>query len=268
MQLGGEAREITVMFMDVRGFTPISERLSATELVDFINTLLAPLSDAIQSELGTIDKYIGDSIMAFWNAPLDIADHPARACRAALKMREAVHELNETDAFGLSERGLAETEIRIGVGLNFGVACVGNMGSEKRFNYSAMGDVVNVSARIESATKAFGTDILVSEEVAKAAAGIASVQAGEILLKGKSIPSKLYALAGDETVSATSEFAELLRCHEKLLGALAAKDANGAADALSACRAVAPLSLAGLYDHFGERVKELTSAAVMQVQAG
>ena len=90
MELGGEAREITVMFMDVRGFTPISETLSATELVDFINTLLGPLSEAIQSELGTIDKYIGDSIMAFWNAPLDIADHPMHACRAALKMREAV----------------------------------------------------------------------------------------------------------------------------------------------------------------------------------
>ena len=88
MQLGGEDRDITVMFMDVRGFTPISEQMTATELVEFINTLLAPLSDAIQSELGTIDKYIGNSIMAFWNAPLDIADHTARACRAALKMRE------------------------------------------------------------------------------------------------------------------------------------------------------------------------------------
>lgn len=113
--------------------------------------------------------------------------------RRAENARGGVRELNESDAFGLSERGLAETEIRIGVGLNFGVACVGNMGSEKRFNYSAMGDVVNVSARIESATKAFGTDILVSEEVAKAASGIATVEAGEILLKGKSIPSKLYA---------------------------------------------------------------------------
>ncbi len=149
MQLGGEAREITVMFMDVRGFTPISEALSATELVDFINTLLSPLSEAIQSELGTIDKYIGDSIMAFWNAPLDIADHPVRACRAALKMRDIVKQLNEDDAFGFADRGISGAEVKIGVGLNFGIAAVGNMGSEIRFNYSAMGDVVNVSARIE-----------------------------------------------------------------------------------------------------------------------
>ena len=149
MELGGEAREITVMFMDVRGFTPISEKLSATELVDFINTLLGPLTQAIQSELGTIDKYIGDSIMAFWNAPLDIADHPMHACRAALKMREAVRQLNEDDAFGFEGRGISGAEVKIGVGLNFGIAAVGNMGSEIRFNYSAMGDVVNVAARIE-----------------------------------------------------------------------------------------------------------------------
>ena len=120
MQLGGEDRDITVMFMDVRGFTPISEQMTATELVEFINTLLAPLSDAIQSELGTIDKYIGDSIMAFWNAPLDIADHTARACRAALKMREVVQGLNDSDAFGFAGRGFEDTTVRIGIGLNAG----------------------------------------------------------------------------------------------------------------------------------------------------
>ena len=90
------------MFMDVRGFTPISEALTATERVDFINTLLAPLSDAIQDERGTIDKYIGDSIMAFWNAPVDVSDHATRACRAALKMRAALGALNDADVFGFS----------------------------------------------------------------------------------------------------------------------------------------------------------------------
>ena len=104
MRLGGESRDISVMFMDVRGFTPISEAQTATELVDFINMLLAPLSDAIQDELGTIDKYIGDSIMAFWNAPVNVPDHATRACRAALKMREAVNALNDSDAFGFSAR--------------------------------------------------------------------------------------------------------------------------------------------------------------------
>jgi adenylate cyclase len=260
MQLGGEARELTVMFMDVRGFTSISETLSATELVDFINTLLAPLSEAIQSELGTIDKYIGDSIMAFWNAPLDIADHATHACRAALKMREAVRQLNENDAFGFADRDDG-SEVKIGVGLNYGIAAVGNMGSEIRFNYSAMGDVVNVSARIESTTKEFGTDLLVSEEVANVAKGMAMLEAGEILLKGKSRPTKLYALAGDETMASSPEFTELSRVHGRLIQSLAAHDAKEAASALAACRALAPEVLSGLYDRFSDRIDELTAPA-------
>ncbi|MGO3934080.1 CHASE2 domain-containing protein [Rhodopseudomonas pseudopalustris] len=254
MRLGGETRDLSVMFMDVRGFTPISETLSATELVDFINTLLSPLSDVIQDEFGTIDKYIGDSIMAFWNAPVDVADHAARACRAALKMRAVVEQLNDGDMFGFVARGIADPVVRIGVGINTGSACVGNMGSAKRFNYSAMGDVVNVAARIESASKSFGTDLLVSEDVARAAPGIALLEAGEILLKGKSRPTRLYALVGDETVAATPEFAELKRLHRRLLDALAGGDNKAAADALAECCAAAPQALQGLYDHFAERV--------------
>jgi len=247
--------------MDVRGFTQISEALSATELVDFINTLLGPLSAAIQSELGTIDKYIGDSIMAFWNAPLDIADHPMHACRASLKMREAMRDLNENDAFGFIDRGISGGNVKIGVGLNFGVAAVGNMGSEVRFNYSAMGDVVNVAARIESTNKEFGTDLLVSEEVAGVAKGMALLEAGEILLKGKSRPTKLFALAGDEAMAAAPEFAELSRLHARLLRSLAARDEREAADALAACRTAAPDVLSGLYDHFHDKVRELSAPA-------
>ena len=254
MRLGGESRDITVMFMDVRGFTPISEALSATELVEFINTLLAPLSDAIQDELGTIDKYIGDSIMAFWNAPVDVADHPARACRAALKMRAVVKALNEADAFGFRARGFADPLIRIGVGINTGFACVGNMGSKKRFNYSAMGDVVNIAARIESTTKNFGTDLLVSDELAQTAKGIALLEAGEILLKGKSKPTKLYAIAGDEKLAATDEFIELSRLHRWLLVSIASRDVKESTAALTACRALAGRELQGLYDYFAGQV--------------
>lgn len=254
MQLGGESREISVMFMDVRGFTPISEALSATELVDFINTLLAPLSDAIQDELGTIDKYIGDSIMAFWNAPVDVADHPARACRAALKMRAAVHQLNAVDAFGFAARGISGGQVKIGVGINTGVACVGNMGSQKRFNYSAMGDVVNIAARIESASKNFGTDLLVSEEVMALTPGFAFLEAGEILLKGKSKPTKVYVIAGNDHFAATAEFVELTRLHHWLLASIVAQKPNDAAAALNACRALAPEDLSGFYDHFDQSI--------------
>ncbi|RJF68342.1 CHASE2 domain-containing protein [Rhodopseudomonas palustris] len=258
MRLGGEMRELSVMFMDVRGFTPISETLSATELVDFINTLLSPLSDAIQDELGTIDKYIGDSIMAFWNAPVDVPDHAARACRAALQMRAVVERLNDADAFGFAARGLADPLVRIGIGINTGTACVGNMGSAKRFNYSAMGDVVNVAARIESASKEFRSDILVSDDVARAAPGLALLEAGEIMLKGKSKPTRLYALAGDETLATTSRFTALKQSHAELLTALAAGDAHAATAALAACRAQAGPAQIGLYDHFAERIAELT----------
>ncbi len=147
MRLGGESKPLTILFMDVRDFTPISEGLTPVELVEFMNHLLSPLSEAIQSEMGTIDKYIGDSIMAFWNAPVDIPDHQVRACRAVLKMRAALADLNARDAFGFSKRELEP--VKIGMGLHTGEACVGNMGSERRFNYTAMGDVVNTSARIE-----------------------------------------------------------------------------------------------------------------------
>jgi adenylate cyclase len=254
MRLGGESRDITVMFMDVRGFTPISEALSATELVEFINTLLAPLSDAIQDELGTIDKYIGDSIMAFWNAPVDIADHPTRACRAAVKMRAVLKALNEADAFGFGARGFADPLVRIGVGINTGFACVGNMGSQKRFNYSAMGDVVNTAARIESTTRNFGTDLLVSDEVALRAKDMALLEAGEILLKGKSKPTKLYAIAGDEKFAATQEFIELSRLHRLLLASIASRDVKESTAALTACRALAGRDLCGLYEYLASQV--------------
>lgn len=260
LRLGGEQRELSVMFMDVRGFTPISEALSATELVDFINTLLSPLSDAIQDELGTIDKYIGDSIMAFWNAPVDVPDHALRACHAALKMRSIVEQLNDSDAFGFAARGFADPVVRIGIGLNTGTACVGNMGSSRRFNYSAMGDVVNVAARIESASKEFGTDLLVSEEVARAAPKLALLEAGEIKLKGKSQLARLYALAGDEAFASSETFAELQRLHRDLLDALAAGDGVRAHAILATCRALAPPALAGLYDHFARRAATLADA--------
>jgi len=268
MQLGGEDRDITIMFMDVRGFTPISEQMTATELVEFINTLLAPLSDAIQSELGTIDKYIGDSVMAFWNAPLDIADHTARACRAALKMREVVYNLNDSDAFGFAARGFEDATVRIGIGLNAGTACVGNMGSAKRFNYSAMGDVVNVAARIESATKSFGVDILVSEEVARAAPAMAFLEGAEILLKGKSSPSKLLVLVGDEQLAQSPEFAELTRLHDNLLKCIHGTSHQDGAQLIAACCALAPPAMQGLYEVLAEQLPTTATQQPVHISAG
>ena len=264
MQLGGETKEITIMFMDVRDFTPISEGLSAIELVDFMNALLSALTDAIQSELGTIDKYIGDSIMAFWNAPLDIPEHTLRACRAALKMRAALAELNGGDAFGFRDRGLEP--VKIGIGLHAGEACIGNMGSQRRFNYTAMGDVVNTSARIESSSKAVGMDIVVSEQIARAAPGLAFLEAGAMPLKGKSRPMKLFGLVGDEAKAASPEFAELSRRHAELLAAIAESRLADANNALAHCRALGGALLVHFYDRFEEQIAELSPAAARLAQ--
>jgi adenylate cyclase len=195
--------------------------------------------------------------MAFWNAPVDVSDHATRACRAALKMRAAIDTLNDSDVFGFSARGFDDPRVRIGVGINAGLACVGNMGSQRRFNYSAMGDVVNVAARIESASKALNVDLLVSEDVARRAKGIALLEAGEILLKGKSRPTKIYAIAGDEAVAMSPEFAEWKRLHGTLLTAIKAGQSREAGTALARCRELADKDMQDFYRHFAERIAPL-----------
>jgi adenylate cyclase len=261
MVLGGEMRPLTIMFMDVRDFTPISEAISATDLVHFLNALLSPLSDAIQAEGGTIDKYIGDSIMAFWNAPLDVADHPRRACHAALVMRRLVKEMNGTDAFGFAALGRADLKVKIGIGLNTGEACVGNMGSERRFNYSAVGDSVNIAARIESASKSFGTDILVSDDTARACEGFAFLEVDEVALKGKSRPLPLLALYGDEAVAASAEFSALADLHRQMMAALRAGDGELAGEIAGRCRATADPHFESLYDVFAARAAAIAAGA-------
>jgi adenylate cyclase len=269
MQLGGEIKDITLLFMDVRDFTPISEGLTAHELVEFMNHLLSPLSDAIQAEMGTIDKYIGDAIMAFWNAPVDVPDHPVRACRAALRMRAVLADLNERDAFGFKKLGLTHNHVRIGIGLNTGVACVGNMGSERRFNYSAMGDVVNTTSRIESNTKEIGIDIVISDDTARLAPGFAVLEAGELLMKGKSKPVKLFGLVGDEQTAQSAEFLELAGQHAALLDAISGRRAADALRALAQCRTLGGALLTRFYNRFAEQIDDISGGArLAQVAAG
>ena len=259
MRLGGEVRPLTIMFMDIRAFTPISETLSAADLVHFLNTLLSPLSDAIQAEEGTIDKYIGDSIMAFWNAPLDVTDHARRACRAALRMRTIVDELNAADAFGFRAAGRPELQVRIGVGINTGAACVGNMGSKSRFNYSAVGDAVNIAARIESCSKRYGVDLLISEETAGAVADFALLEVGQVHLRGKAKPTKLYALLGDDAVAQSAAFRDLAHLHGALLAALAAGDSRQAETLATICQHQAEPPFKALFEHFGQEARRLSA---------
>jgi len=214
LKLGGEMRRLTVMFSDVRGFTPISEKLDPEELVVFLNQLLGEMSRRVTARDGTIDKYIGDALMAFWNAPLDIAGHEEKACLATLDMRRVLHEMTESDAFGFKAKGLSA---RIGIGLNTGEAVAGNLGSAERFDYSAIGDAVNVASRVESASKDVGFDILVTASVAEAAPNLAFLDAGSIGLKGKSNPVPIFILLGDAELARSAEFRALKARHDALM---------------------------------------------------
>jgi adenylate cyclase len=223
------------MFMDVRGFTSISEVLNPSELVDFMNKLLNELSRPIIREEGTLDKFIGDSIMAFWNAPVDVPDHAKRAATAALDMRNALRQLNADDAFNLKWRLGDSAEIRIGIGINTGLACVGNMGAETRFNYSAVGDAVNLAARIESSAKHLGHDIILSESAAAALQEMAMLEAGHLELKGKSARQRLYVLVGNRDLAASPDFWELASFHETLIRHLASGETPATKRALNKC---------------------------------
>ncbi len=207
LQLGGAERELTVMFSDVRNFSALAERLSPAELVSMLNRLFSALGTAIIDRHGTIDKFMGDAVMAFWNAPVDVEQHALQACHAALAMREALDGLNA---------GLGEP-ISIGVGIASGPALVGNMGFEQRFDYSCIGDTVNVASRIESACKSVGYDILATDATRAAAAELAFLPAGAIALKGMSEREPIHILVGDEAMKSGTAFAALEEAHGQLL---------------------------------------------------
>jgi adenylate cyclase len=212
LKLGGEDRELTIMFSDIRGFTTISESLPPTELTTLINNFLTPMSDELLKGGATIDKYIGDAIMAFWNAPLPLGDHAAQACRTVLGM---VARLDEV-------RGMIGRPLDIGIGLNTGMCCVGNLGSAQRFNYSAIGDAVNLASRIESLTKQYGTTILAGPRTVAEAPGFAFLEVDQVRVAGKTEPIRLYCLLGDETVRADPQFSRLTQAQNAMLEAFRA----------------------------------------------
>lgn len=247
LRLGGETRHLTVLFSDIRGFTTLSEGMDPQALTGLINDVLTPLTDILLTREATIDKYIGDAIMAFWNAPLDIAKHEEGACRAALDMARAVELLNE-------RRGSA---IRIGIGLNSGDACVGNLGSVQRFSYSALGDSVNLASRIESLTKHYGLTIAVSESTRQAVDGLAFVEADLVQVKGRSAPVRLYALVGDERVAEGELFRNFAALHHTFLERYRKREFTLARTALSELLQRQNWGLAELYNLYSERLTML-----------
>ncbi|WP_170789586.1 CHASE2 domain-containing protein [Ruegeria lacuscaerulensis] len=215
LQLGGETQEITVMFSDIRGFTPLSESVSATDLVALLNELFSQVGDQILHERGTIDKFIGDAVMAFWNAPLPVEDHPCRAAHSALLMRQALIRFNASDVMK------GRPPIALATGCATGLACVGNIGSRSRFNYTVIGDVVNVAARIEQSCRHVEYDILVSSSVYKAARqDLAMLEAGFVDLKGKSELEAVFLLVGNTTLRTSPGFMELAAAHGDMIAAI------------------------------------------------
>ena len=202
-ELGGERREITVLFCDLRGFTALSERIEPAAMTRLANAFLSAASEAVFVEGGTIDKYIGDALMAFWNAPIEQPDHAARACRAALGIIDNLRAANEE----LAREGFEP--LAIGVGINTGPCVVGNFGSRRRFDYSAVGDAVNVASRLETETKSCGWAILLGEDTAAHADGLATLPLGLLELRGRARPVAVRALLGDEGLASGAAFRAL-----------------------------------------------------------
>ncbi|MHB8879641.1 MAG: adenylate/guanylate cyclase domain-containing protein, partial [Myxococcaceae bacterium] len=187
----GEKREMTVLFSDIRGFTTLSERMVPEKLAAFIKEYLTPMTQIVFDEKGTLDKYIGDALMAFWNAPLDQADHALRACRASVAFLKKLEELK------IKWRAENYPEFDIGVGVNTGPMIVGNMGSDVRSDYTVMGDAVNLASRLEGTNKEYETRIIISESTWQAVKDqVTSRRLGAVRVKGKRKPVRIYELRG------------------------------------------------------------------------
>jgi adenylate cyclase len=231
LKLGGEEREMTIMFSDVRGFTSISEsyKQDPQGLTALMNRFLTPLTDAILARKGTIDKYMGDAIMAFWNAPLDDNEHQINACNAALDMLERIADLNKAREIEAQNGGHVYIPINVGVGLNTGVCVVGNMGSNLRFDYSVLGDSVNLASRLEGQSKEYGFPIIAGSRTALAAKDkFAILELDFIMVKGKKEPEVIYAIAGREDVAHSAKFQSLRNLTIEMLACYRGRDWQGA----------------------------------------
>ncbi|MFN0191994.1 MAG: CHASE2 domain-containing protein [Aestuariivirga sp.] len=280
LQLGGELRTMTVMFTDIRGFTSISERLrdQPQRVTTLLNRLLTPLTEAVLTHQGTIDKYIGDGLMALWNAPLDDEAHAIRACNAALSMFDVLERLNRellSDAGVLADpkllpgpqlerplhfwQPIAEKQgvivFDIGIGINTGSCVVGNMGSTHRFNYSALGDAVNLASRLESLSKTYGVGVIFSEATRRLAPEMAALELDVVTVKGRTEAVRIYGLLGDEKLATNPSFRELVTSHELLLTAYRNRRWDEAGMLADQCRGQKP-GLSRLYNLYCRRIAD------------
>ncbi|MCH8111270.1 MAG: adenylate/guanylate cyclase domain-containing protein [Proteobacteria bacterium] len=263
--LGGEMRTMTLLFCDIRGFTTISEAFKADPagLTQLINKFLTPMTDLILERNGTIDKYMGDCIMAFWNAPLDDPEHAKHGCDSALAMFKGLDTLNKQLKADAQAENRPHHPIRVGIGLNTGDCVVGNLGSSQRFDYSVLGDSVNLAARLEGQSKNYGTGIVIGENTRAAAPGFATLELDLITVKGKTEAVRIFALLGGEEIGRDPGFRALTSRNEDMLAAYRSREWKEAAALVSECRTLAkgavnglggPGGLDKLYDLYDERI--------------
>jgi adenylate cyclase len=257
--LGGEERRMTILFSDVRGFTTISEHFKDDPqgLTRLMNRFLTPLTNAIIERKGTIDKYIGDAIMAFWNAPVDDAEQEANACDAALEMQARAAALNVELKREADANGGLYMPLRIGIGLNTGPCVVGNMGSDFRFNYSVLGDTVNVASRLEARTKDYRLPLVIGSRTAeKASEKFETMEIDLIQVKGKKQPEAVFAVLGRSNVEQDARYRNLKDLNAEFLASYRKQKWDEALALIERCRKAADgLDVAGLYEMYVERIE-------------
>jgi adenylate cyclase len=256
--LGGEERRMTILFSDVRGFTGISEHYKDDPqgLTQLMNRFLTPLTNAIIERKGTIDKYIGDAIMAFWNAPVDDDEHEANACDAALEMLARAEVLNGELKREAEASGGVYMPLRIGIGLNSGPCVVGNMGSDFRFNYSVLGDTVNLASRLESRTKDYRLSLVIGSRTAeRAEERFATMEIDLIQVKGKKQPELVFTVLGRAELAEDPRCDELRDLNTQMLAAYRKQQWDEAERLIERCRKVAGnFGVDGLYEMYLERI--------------
>lgn len=238
LRLGGEIKPLTIMFTDIRNFTTIAEGMTPEVLIHTMNDFLTPMSDEVMRARGTIDKYMGDAMIAFWNAPLDVDNHERHAVSAALTMRKILAPVNENLKVQAEKEGRAFYPLNCGIGINTGPVAVGNMGSKQRFAYSALGDPVNLASRLEGQTKTYGVNILLGESTADKVRDFALMEIDYIRVKGKNEPARIYTVLGDENMALEADFKAWQALHAEFLSAYRKGDFDKALHHLKACRAM------------------------------
>jgi adenylate cyclase len=234
LKLGGEKREMTVFFLDIAHFTSISEKLDPERLTQFLNVYLSTITDIILKNDGVVDKYIGDCVMAFWNAPLDLPEHRLKGCLSAVECIAAVERLNEKGFAGLPEKPAVR------IGLNSGKMVVGNMGSSTRLSYTVISDEVNLASRLEGANKYFGSRVMASEATyAGAKDKVEARELGMLRVVGKAVPVRVYELMGKKG-ELTSSARGLLERYAEGFDLFYKRDFAGAQLAFRAALEIAP----------------------------